>query len=217
MPDHEPPKPGQERGLRRDAERNRVRILEAAREVFAEQGVHAPIEDVARRAGVGVATLYRRFPTRPELIACAFQAKMQAYADATQAALECPDPWDGFCAYVRQVCAMQAEDHGFTDVLTMTFPMSPDIEELRDQVFHDFVELSERAKATGRLRPDFVAEDMPLILMANAGVITATGNAAPHAWQRLVALLLQALETPVAGSLPAPPTPTEMYLAMSRL
>ena len=217
MPDREPPTSGQERGLRRDAERNRVRILEAAREVFAEQGVHAPIEEVARRAGVGVATLYRRFPTRPELVACAFQAKMQAYADATQAALDSPDPWEGFCGYVEQICAMQAQDHGFTDVLTMTFPMSPDIEELRDQVFHDFVELSQRAKAIGRLRTDFVAEDMPLILMANAGVVTATGSAAPHAWKRLVALLLQALEAPGAGPLPAPPTPTEMYQAMSRL
>ena len=211
------PSEATERPLRRDAARNRERILTAAQEVFSEQGLHAPIEDVARRAGVGVATLYRRFPTRPELIACAFGSKMQDYSDATDQALAHDDAWEGFCWYIERVCQMQADDHGFTDVLTMTFPMSPEFQEINDRVFLRFAMLVKRAKASGRLRKDFTTEDLPLILMANAGVIGATGQTAPDAWRRLVALVLQALEAPARGPLPPAPTPEQMYAAMQRL
>jgi AcrR family transcriptional regulator len=206
----------QERPLRRDAERNRQLILRAAQQVFSEQGLGAPIEDVARRAGVGIATLYRRFPTRGELIACAFASKMQDYADATENALANDDAWDGFCWYVERLCQMQADDHGFTDVLTMTFPMSPQFQEVRDRVFVRFAMLVRRAKKAGRLRKDFSTEDLPLILMANAGVVTATGDAAPDAWKRLVHLFLQALEAPARGPLPQPPTAEQMQQAMLR-
>lgn len=205
-----------ERPLRRDAVRNRERIVEAAREVFGEQGLEAPIEEVARRAGVGIATLYRRFPTRPDLITCVFESKMQAYADAIETALSHADAWDGFCWFVERVCEMQADDHGFTDVLTMTFPMAPAFESIRDRVFRRFVVLVRRAKTAGRLRTDFTPEDLPLILMANAGVIGATGTAAPDAWRRIVSLLLQALEAPGRGRLPDPPTPEQVRRAMER-
>jgi len=193
-----------------------VRIVEAARDVFGEQGVHAPLEEVARRAGVGVATLYRRFPTRPELITCAFESKMQDYAEAIEAALANADPWEGFCWYIERLCAMQAGDHGFTDVLTMTFPTAPEFEAVRDRVFSRFLVLVRRAKEAGRLRDDFVPEDLPLILMANAGVVTAAGSAAPDAWRRLVGLLLQALEGPGRGVLPAAAAPDQMLRAMGR-
>jgi AcrR family transcriptional regulator len=204
------------RPLRADAARNRERILEAAREAFSAQGLQVPIEEVARRAGVGVGTLYRRFPTREELIACAFEAKMQDYADATEQALAEPDAWGGFRWYVDRLCQMQADDHGFTDVLTMTFPMSPQFQEVRERVYQRFLELVQRAKETGRLRDDFVPEDLPLILMANAGVLAATGDAAPGAWRRLVALLIQAVEAPGAGPLPPAPPPEQMRRAMTR-
>ena len=205
-----------DRALRRDAAENRERIIEAARAVFREQGLQAPIEEVARRAGVGIATLYRRFPTRPELITCAFAAKMRDYADATEEALGFEDPWGGFCWYVERLCGMQAGDQGFTDVLTMTFPASVEFEELRDHTFLRFRQLTKRAKQVGRLRRDFTTEDLPLILMANAGVVAASHAAAPDAWRRVVHLLLQGLESPARGRLPKAPTPHQMRRAMER-
>jgi AcrR family transcriptional regulator len=205
-----------ERGLRRDAAENRERIIDAAREVFREQGLQAPIEEVARRAGVGIATLYRRFPTRPELITCAFEAKMRDYADATEEALAFDDPWAGFCWYVERLCEMQAGDHGFTDVLTMTFPAAAEFEELRDRTFLRFRELTKRAKKAGGLRRDFATEDLPLILMANAGVVAASGAAAPDAWRRVVHLVLQGLAAPARGPLPSAPTPEQVKRAMER-
>jgi AcrR family transcriptional regulator len=206
-----------EGALRADAERNRCRIISAAREVFAERGLDASRNEIARRAGVGVATLFRRFPTRDDLITATFADKMAAYADAIDEALADPDPWHGFCAYVERVCQMQAEDRGFTDVLTVTFPTAKGFEAERDRSAAGLAELIARAKASGRLRPDFAHQDLPLILMANAGVVTGTRDAAPDAWRRLVGYLLQACEATAAHPLPDPPTQGQMYRALIRL
>jgi AcrR family transcriptional regulator len=203
-------------GLRVDAERNRQRIVAAAREVFAEQGLEVPMEDIARRAGVGVGTLYRRYPTRADLIAAAFETKMSAYAEAARDALADPDPWHGFCGYVERICAMQAGDRGFTTVLTMTFPTAKQFEADRDRAYADFTTLIERAKAAGKLRADFAAEDLPMFLMANAGVLTATADAAPETWRRLVGYLIQACAAQAAQPLPDPPAPRKMFRAMLR-
>ena len=127
--------------LRADAQRNRQRLVAAAREVFAQRGLHVPVEDIARHAGVGVATLYRRFPTRADLIAAAFEAKMAAYADGVAQALANMDPWAGFCGYIERVCAMQAEDRGFANVLTMTFPAAKQFEAERDRAYRGFLDL----------------------------------------------------------------------------
>ena len=199
-----------------DAERNRQRIVAAASEVFAEQGLDIPMEEIARRAGVGVGTLYRRYPTRADLIAAAFEPKMNAYADAARRALADPNPWHGFCDYVERICAMQAGDRGFTTVLTMTFPTAKRFEADRDRAFADLTTLVERAKAAGKLRADFVTEDIPMFLMANAGVLTATADAAPDTWRRLVGYFIQACAAPAAQPLPDPPTPRQMYRAMLR-
>ena len=202
------------RGLRSDAERNRRRVVQAAREVFAEQGLDASTNEIARRAGVGVATLFRRFPTRDDLVAAAFADKMTAYITAAEDALADPDPWQGFCDYIERVCGLQAEDRGFADVLTMTFPTAKVLEEQRNRSWTLLAQLLEKAKATGRLRPDFVHQDVALILMANAGVVTATGDAAPDAWRRLVGYLIQSFAADHARPLPEPPTPRQMYRAL---
>jgi AcrR family transcriptional regulator len=205
------------RGLRVDAERNRVRVLDAAREVFAEQGLDASTNEIARRAGVGIATLFRRFPTRDDLVAAAFADKMSAYAAAIDDALADPDPWRGFCSYVERVCRMQADDRGFADVLTLTFPTAKALEAERDRSAKAVAKLLVRAKASGRLRQDFAHQDVPLILMENAGVVTATREAAPEAWRRLVGYLLQAFAAEGAEPLPEPPSRSQMYRALMRL
>jgi AcrR family transcriptional regulator len=203
--------------LRADAERNRRRIVRAARQVFAEQGLEAPLNEVARRAGVGIATLYRRFPTREDLITCVFAEKMSAYAEAIEEALADPDPWRGFCAYIERVCAMQAEDHGFTEVLTLTFPTAKAFEAKRNEAYRGFTELIARTKNDGRLRADFSPEDLVLLLMANAGVVAATAGTAPDAWRRLVAYMTQAFAAERTHPLPPAPTGPSLMRAMLRL
>src|ERR1700712_5423387 len=192
------------RGLRVDAERNRERVLDAARKVFAEQGLDASTNEIARRAGVGVATLFRRFPTRDDLVGAVFADRMSAYAAATEDALADPDPWRGFCGYIERVCRMQSDDRGFADVLTLTFPTAKGLEEERNRSARDLGTLIDRAKASGGLRADFAHQDVPLILMANAGVVTATRDAAPEAWRRIVGYLIQAFAADGGPPLPEP-------------
>ncbi|MGW7199099.1 TetR/AcrR family transcriptional regulator [Streptomyces chryseus] len=206
-------------GLRIDAERNRDRILAAARRLFATEGLGVSMAAVAREAGVGKATLSRRFTTRDELVDAVFADRMDGYAAAVATALADPDPWHGFTGYVHAVCAMQAADRGFADVLTMTFPAAKALEKRRTEAYHGFLELIARAKDTGHLREDFTDRDMPILLMANAGVVNAAGDAAPDAWQRLVAHMLRSYANPGSPLPPMPdaPAPTALYRAMVRL
>jgi hypothetical protein len=111
---------------------------------------------------------------------------------------------------------MQAADYGFADVLTMTFPTAMAMEERRDEAYAGMVRLIDRAKATGKLREDFDPSDLVLIHMANAGVVNATGDAAPDAWRRVVALIIQSLEAPARGRLPASPEHEALEKAMLR-
>lgn len=200
--------------LRTDAARNRGRILEAARALFAEQGLSVPIEQIAARADVGIATLYRRFPTREDLIIASFEEKMRGYLDAVESALANPDPWSGFSVWVHRICAMQASDHGLRAVLTMSFPIAPHFEADRKRAYNAASELIRRAKATGELRDDFTIEDIPLLLMANAGVLQATAGIAPNAWKRFTALMLESFRAECAGTLPKAPSPHQMKKAM---
>lgn len=209
-----------DRPLRPDAARNRTAIVAAAQRAFAESGLQVPFDEIARRAGVGEATVHRRFPDRASLIAAALGDKMGAYAEAAAAALAEPDPWQGFCGYVRRVCAMQSGDRGFADLLTLTFaPVNPAIEELenrRNSAYRDWVTIVRKAKAAGRLRPDFHPDDLIVLLMANAGVVSATAATARDAWQRHVEYMLQAFKAGNTEPLPAPPRKGALYRAMQR-
>jgi AcrR family transcriptional regulator len=206
-----------ERSLRADAEQNRERIVEAAQALFAERGIDVTREEIARRAGVGMATLKRRYPTRADLVAGVFEEKMWRFADGARKALKDPDPWDGFSRYVRSLCSMQQSDRGFSDVLTMTFPSVARFEAARQQAFEDFSELTRRAKEAGSLRKDFVPEDLIILLMATAGVVGATGKVAPRSAPRLIGYLLQAFAAPGEGKLPPPPSSRQIYRAVLRL
>jgi AcrR family transcriptional regulator len=106
-----------ERPLRRDARQNRDRILVAARAAFAERGVDASVEEIAVRAGVGIGTLYRRFPTKDELIGAVFGEHLEQIASAAEAALERDDPWPAFLGYLSYVVELQAIDRGISEIL----------------------------------------------------------------------------------------------------
>jgi AcrR family transcriptional regulator len=203
--------------LRADAERNRTAILAAAQEVFAEQGLEAPLEEIAARAGVGIATLYRRFPDRQQLVAAALAGKITQYAEAAGRALVVADPWAGFASFAEQACEMQADDRGLSDLLCMTLPAGAHVEQLRRQANDQVVELIDRAKAAGQLRADFVGEDLLLLLIANAAIMHVTRNDAPHTWRRFVALMLDAFRQHDAPALPRPPSTAQMAQAMHRL
>jgi AcrR family transcriptional regulator len=219
QPDSAMLRTGRSRGpvLRADAFRNRQRILNAARDLFSRRGLTVPMEDIARQAGVGVGTLYRRFPTRPELISSAFEAKMAALADTAEEALAAAEPWAAFRRFVEQVCEMQADDCGFAAALTITLPADGEFQAERDRAYATVGELIQRCQQAGELRSDFVLEDLMLLLIANAGVISAVGDAAPGLWRRLAAYMMQAFAARNEAPLPPGAPPSVLYKALPRL
>jgi AcrR family transcriptional regulator len=202
------------RPLRADAERNRDRILDAAAQLFAERGLAVPLEDIARGAGVGVATLYRRFPTRADLAAATFERNISSYIDAVDTALANPRAWDGFRGLVYALCELQARDAGLRDLVTTAFPASSEIERRVRETVEKVKVLIERAQADGSLRHDVVVADLVMMTVANAGILAATSHNAPDAWRRFAALTVDAFRAR-PDSAPLPPPPDEQQLRRS--
>jgi AcrR family transcriptional regulator len=203
--------------LRADAARNREALLCAAREVFAETGLDSPLEEIARRARVGIGTLYRRFPSRERLIAAALVGKLTEYADAAERALTDPDPWAGFASFVESICALQAGDRGLADLLLMTMASSGEIEAIRERANRAARQLLDRAVTAGKVRADLSSEDLLLLLIANSSVATAAGREAPRAQPRFVALMLDSFRPEHASALPPAPSSAQMRRVMARL
>jgi AcrR family transcriptional regulator len=202
-----------ERPLRRDAERNRQRILDAARELFTERGLAVSLNDIAHHAGVGVGTVYRRFPDRVQLIEALFEQRLEQIRELAEAARAEPDPWQAFIRFHEQGLELQAADRGLRELL-LGAPGAPErLTKLSDQLRPLLAELVERARAAGELRADFEPEDLRVIHLMLSAVIDAGHDIAPELWRRYLAILLQGLKaTPEPPEpLPVPPvSPTQM-------
>jgi AcrR family transcriptional regulator len=207
--------PASPSGLRSDARQNRDRILGVARELFAQRGLDVPMAAIARHAEVGVATLYRRFPTKEALIVEAFTEQFGVCAAVVYDALDDPDPWRGFRTVIEKVCEMQATDRGFTAAFLAALPDAIDVSGERDRALRGFAELVDRAKAAGRLRVDFAPEDLILLFMANNGIVADSADLAKAASRRLTAYLLNSFRADHAD--PADPLPPPAPLSVHDL
>src|SRR5262245_64486592 len=159
---------------RKDARRNRTALLTAARTVFADEGIDAALEGIARRAGVAIGTLYRHFPTRMDLVGAVTAEKRRAWINAAQAALVMDPAWDGLTFFLERTCELQAGDLAFSDIASMRFPNAPGIEAARKRLSDLGRRIVERAQAEGSLRPDITAEDLASIVWALSRVSEAT-------------------------------------------
>ncbi|GAA2222457.1 TetR/AcrR family transcriptional regulator [Streptomyces amakusaensis] len=196
-----PPTPGQ----RADARHNRARLLRAAREAYALNGPDVPSSAIARRAGVGAATLYRHFPTRGSLIAAAFSEQLGQCVAALDEALQDDDPWRGLRSVLTKVCTMQAQDRGFSAAFLSQFPDTPGVHHERTRAEAGLARLVRRAKDTGQLREDFDPSDVTLFLLANNGVVRDSPAAASMAAsRRLLAYFLQSCPPTDGTPLPRP-------------
>lgn len=178
-----------ERPLRADAARNRDKLLVAAAEVLGERGLDAPLEEVARRAGVSIGTLYNHFPHRDDLIGAIYPALLAELDAVADTAMADPDPWHGFVTYMEGLFAMQAKDRGLNEAVARNAPgtVDPAIECSRG--FGQIGAILERAKAAGALRADFQEADLVALVWAMSRVI----EQAPEAWQRCLGFFLDGL------------------------
>lgn len=193
------------RTLRSDARDNRDRILAAARVAFATDGLDVPMREIARRAQVGVATVYRRFPTKEALLAEAFAEQMALCSTVVQEGLAAADPWHGFRLVIERLMEVHALDRGFSRAFT-SLPAAADYFTAdRDRTLRLLLELVRRAKAAGGLRADFVLEDLILALMANDGIRAESPALRVAASRRFAALMIQSFQAdPARAPLPPP-------------
>jgi AcrR family transcriptional regulator len=174
--------------LRPDARDNRERILAVARDAFAADGLDVPMREIARRAGVGPATLYRRFPAKEALVAAAFEEQLAACLRVVDEAAARPDPGDGFRHLVERLFEIHALDGGFTAAFLDAYPGAVDMPAARVRALGAVSGLIGRARAAGRLRQDFTLHDFSLILRAIGG-LRESSRAAALASSRLLAPL----------------------------
>jgi AcrR family transcriptional regulator len=176
------------RPLRADARRNRERILKAARAVFAEQGIHSQIDDVAKRAKVGVGTVYRHFPTKEALLDALVRERFEEIAGYAREALERDDAWEGFCELIWRAAERNAADLAFCEAVAFT-DQSAVVADVG--LLASTNELIRRAKQQGRMRPDASENDVPMMMCGASSVMRLSPT--PDAWRRYLTLMLDGL------------------------
>ena len=205
-----------ERPLRRDARENRERILVAARLAFAEGGIDVSVEEIAQRAGVGMGTLYRRFPTKDALIDAVFEQHLDRIAASAEAGRANSDAWMAFIGYLTDVVRLQVNDCGLSQILGAYLSAEDLVARARTRLRPLVQQLIERAQDQGDLRPDVVYEDISVLLWTTGRVVDATRDVEPDFWQRYLALAIDGLRASSATPLPRPPlTAAKHRLAMT--
>lgn len=189
------------RPLRADARRNRERVLEGARAVFAEHGRDAQMDDVAKRAGVGVGTVYRHFPTKEALVSALAVSLFEQVLQAGREALEQEDAWEAFKTALWKGGEILSSDRAFTEIVGQAeVPFS---EELQLEMYEVYSQLIQRAKDSGDLRPDIVMDDIPMF-MCGIGMATVKPHTCPGAWRRHLTIIVDGLRADNAsGPLPS--------------
>ena len=192
------------RPLRRDAERNRQRILEAATEVFNQRGLDVSLDEIARHAGVGVGTVYRRFRTKEELVEALFMTRLGTVAAIAEQALEAPDPWAGLVSFMERMAETMAGDLGLRQIL-MFATYGRDLVAVAREHNAPLVErLVERAQAAGQLRSDLRQTDIIFIVFMLTDATEFAQAASPGIWRRYLTLILDGMRPDREGASPLP-------------
>lgn len=197
------------RPMRRDAQRNRALLIEAARDVFAKRGLEASLDDVARHAGVGVGTAYRHFANKFELAHAVVREAVQEIADAATRAAVHDDPWAGLVAFLEALLQRQTENRALREVM-MGVHDPAESDEVHDLLAGPVTTLLERAKAAGAVRPDVEPSDLGFVAIMLCQVADVAADTAPGIWRRYLPTLLSALR-PGGPALPDVPLTDEQF------
>ena len=192
--------PPQERAQRSDARRNHGRVIRAARACMAREGLDAQMEDIARRAGVGVGTVYRHFRNKDELVEALAQDRFERLEEAAREALRTADPWDSFESFMRAAARIQSDDRALSEVLTSrpeTMGRAAEKVGILDLVG----QILGRAQAAGVVREDAHPRDVPMLMCALAGTFR-NPTSDP---ERYIGIVLDGLRAPGAKQAKLPP------------
>ncbi|MGC4933835.1 TetR family transcriptional regulator [Gordonia sp. DT30] len=182
-----------EKPLRADAERNRQRIIGAARDLFTERGLDVSLDEVAAAAGVGVGTVYRRFANRDELVFGVFIDHLESVVARTAEAIDNEDPWDAVEGLATWMCRILAEDRGLAAIIMTVDHSNPEIERFKATLSERINRIFARAMAAGVLRPDLAFTDFFALFTMIKAIAEATEQTAPGTWRRYLDLFLDAV------------------------
>jgi AcrR family transcriptional regulator len=183
---------GEARCQRADARRNRASVLAAARRQFARSGLDAQIDEIAGDAGVGVGTVYRHFPTKLDLLEALAQERFEGLAAAAREALEVADPWEGFAGFMTYSARVMAEDRALSEAMdqhAVTCGAAAERVDLPELTG----ELVAQAQASGQLRDDVVASDVPSIVCGLGRAVRAREGMPVMSWERYLEIMLAGL------------------------
>lgn len=200
--------------LRADAERNRILILQVAAQVFAEKGLDAGFDEIARRAGVGAGTVYRRFPHRDELIEALLAQRLVELAELAERAGDHPDAWAGLVDFLDHSIALQIQDRGLRELLEVSGRWSECSGEAKGRLVLALHRLLRAAQEQGRVRPDIAITDLGVL----ATMVSAVHDAEqPDLWRRYLQLFLDGLSVRRDDPTPLPlAAPSEQFYARFR-
>lgn len=195
------------RPLRKDALRNRGLLIQAARELFAERGLEASLDDVAHRAGLGVGTAYRHFANKYELAQAILAEAIDQFVELAERAAEDASPWDGITTFMEAAAERQSADRGLREVLMGVH--DPELlEQVNERLTPPLRQMVERAKQAGMIRSDVEATDLGILVLMLCTVADVTGQASPDLWRRYLPMLLDGLRS--GSQLPVPPVPEDV-------
>jgi len=184
-----------DRPLRADAERNRRLILAAARAAFAESGLEVSMDEIARRAGVGVGTAYRRVPDKERLIEALFEQRLDELVDMAEELRSREDPWQAVSEFLERFTAAQVEDRGLRELLLSSRHAEAHVERARARLAPIGEEMVRRAQAAGELRGDVTARDLGLLHFMLGALADYTREVAPDVWRRFLGIVVDGLRT----------------------
>ncbi|MEU1299782.1 TetR/AcrR family transcriptional regulator [Streptomyces shenzhenensis] len=189
--------------LRSDAGDNRDRILAAARLAFTAEGFSVPVREIARRAQVGAATVYRRFPTKQALFTAAFAEEMSLCSTVVEEGLAARDPWQGLSLVIEKLVTAYGGDSRVRSIVAK-LSRSAEFTAAHDRTVRGLLELIRRAKASGELRADVALEDFVLAMQASHGIRAGSPAAQAVATRRLAALIIESFRAD-PDAVPLPP------------
>jgi AcrR family transcriptional regulator len=202
--------PGQ-RPLRRDAERNRQRILAAARTLFAEQGLGVSHDQLAEAADVAVGTVYRRFPDKESLIEALFTEEVDDVLGMAEAALQIADPWEALMAFMTQSLEIQAGNRSLKELALGGAPGLNLVCQAQERLSPIIGELVARVQAAGLLRPGIGTEDFALVPIMIGAIIDSARDVDPDLWRRTLTLVMDGFRAEHGQDLPgATPSPEQL-------
>jgi AcrR family transcriptional regulator len=200
--------------LRADADRNRRRLLTAAREVFAEHGLDVTLDDIARHAGLGVGTAYRRFPNKGVLVEELLVEQITTMRDIARRQLSAPDPIAGLRSYVEEVVELQVADRSLKQVLFASDHGKKRVVEARAGLAPAVTALVDRARDAGLLRDDVLASDIAMITLMLSVVVDFGRGHEPELFRRYLDWLIAALLTDGAPTVHPPIAMDRFHAAM---